>query len=56
MPLIVLICVYGIFYESKLLGIDNFSDSMCLGDIHGSLEGKKLKIGEENAEIPSNRL
>ena len=28
-PLVILIRVFGLFYESKLLGIESFSDPKC---------------------------
>ena len=51
MPLVVFIRVSGLFYESKLFGIENFSDLKCfLGNIHGILDGLELKIREEKSK------
>ena len=46
MPLVVLIRVSRIFYESKVLVIEVFSYPKCLGNM-GVLEGLELKIKEE---------
>lgn len=45
-----------LFYESKLLDIEDISDLKCLAKIHGSFRGLELKIGEEKLENPSDRL
>ena len=54
-PLVVLIRVYELFYESKLLGIDSSSYPMCLGEDPWKFLRFKLKIREEKSEIPSDR-
>ena len=50
-----MIRISRLFYESKLLGIEDISDLNVWGKIHGILGGLELKIKEEKLKNPSDR-
>ena len=55
LPLVVLIRVSELFYESKLLVIGNLVILSVWGKIYESLDGLELKIREEKSKNTSNR-